>query len=797
MISSYMDVQILDGVTDAFFILDGTWRFVSLNRAAEQLFDQPRQQLIGCCLWDKFPQLRDFGLEAGYREAQHRQAPIRLEGYWGRRQSWYAAQLAPYGEGLTICLQNISARRQAESALLERSRLATLEAQIGRILVQQTAFSDGLQQCGQLLVSELNAALAAIWTYSSQSEQLERQAAAIAPQLVADRSKLALLPAADLIEAPTLSLEEPALQGTARSRQPHCQSLALADAAAPLQVQAAADFCCDLKLPNVDMAGVWLATYPLLVEDRLVGILAVWQLVPLAKPVDETLATIADNLAVAIDRSWARAALRSRREALLFRLANQIRNSLDLDTILGTAVREIRNLLQVDWCSYLWCWSQGGQFSLTVSHEDGADDLPPPDLSNYAPEKLALLAERIAQQQPLRFDNRMAAERAAEAGDRAAVAGRELMAALDLHALLMLPLKTRSEHLGAIFCANHHNSRHWNERDLELLQAVVDQLALAIDQAELFAQTRATALAAQTQAQQLQLTIEELKRTQSQLIQTEKMSSLGQMIAGIAHEINNPVNFISGNLSYTGEYVDDILKLLNLYQQSYPQPAPTISELMEEIDLEFILEDLPKTLASMQIGAERIRQIVLSLRNFSRLDQAEMKPVNIHEGIDSTLLILHNRLKAKAARPEVQIQKDYGELPLVECYAGQLNQVFMNIISNAADALESQPEPHWIAIATEFSPDPNPPDEDSPYGLVRIRIRDNGPGMDTATASHIFDPFFTTKPVGKGTGLGLSISYQIVVDKHHGTLECHSQPGEGTEFAIAIPAVPPPELRRS
>ncbi len=281
--------------------------------------------------------------------------------------------------------------------------------------------------------------------------------------------------------------------------------------------------------------------------------------------------------------------------------------------------------------------------------------------------------------------------------------------------------------------------------------------------------------------------LQQLKSTQAQLIQTEKMSSLGQLVAGIAHEINNPVNFISGNISYTSEYAHELLELIGLYIEELPNPSSKIQDKIEEIDLKFILEDFPKVINSMQIGSNRIKEIVLSLRTFSRLDEAEMKEVDIHEGIDSTLLILQNRLKAKIEHPEIQIIKNYGNLPLVQCYPGQLNQVFMNIINNAIDAIESdnnqrllggiQNYPFQIKIQTELS-DTN---------QVKIRIVDNGQGISENIKSKLFDPFFTTKPVGKGTGLGLSISYDIIVNKHSGLLKCESEIGKGTEFLIEIP----------
>ena len=288
--------------------------------------------------------------------------------------------------------------------------------------------------------------------------------------------------------------------------------------------------------------------------------------------------------------------------------------------------------------------------------------------------------------------------------------------------------------------------------------------------------------------------LEALQHTQAQLIQTEKMSSLGQLVAGVAHEINNPINFIYGNLPHATDYAQDLMGLVKLYEATYTAPDPAIANYQRSIDLDFLMEDLPKMLESMSIGADRIREIVLSLRNFSRLDEAEMKRVNVHEGIDSTLLILQSRLKNTAGQVGIEVVKDYGELPLVECYVGQLNQVFMNILSNAIDALEQYNQqrsldeisanPSVITIHTEPVPQ-----ENSVPKAVLISIRDNGSGIPAANRSRLFDPFFTTKPIGKGTGLGLSISYQIVVEKHRGMLKCISEPGKGAEFRIEIPVL--------
>ncbi|MEL6458431.1 MAG: GAF domain-containing protein [Cyanobacteria bacterium J06621_15] len=285
---------------------------------------------------------------------------------------------------------------------------------------------------------------------------------------------------------------------------------------------------------------------------------------------------------------------------------------------------------------------------------------------------------------------------------------------------------------------------------------------------------------------ELEQTVEKLKSTQSQLIQTEKISQLGQLVAGVAHEVNNPVSFISGNLSHAKTYVKDLIDLVNSYRLEFPSPGDAIEEQIEEIDLEYLLEDLPKIISSMKLGTDRIKDIMLSLRNYSRTSSDEKKAVNLHEGIDTTLMILSHRLKAKPKHPAIEIAKNYGDLPLVECYYGQINQVLMNLLSNAIDSLEESNQgksyeeiaanPNIITITTAAD-----------YDWATIIISDNGTGIPTQVKDKLFDAFFTTKVEGKGTGLGLSISYQIVTEKHGGTLECISSPGNGAKFIIRIP----------
>lgn len=277
----------------------------------------------------------------------------------------------------------------------------------------------------------------------------------------------------------------------------------------------------------------------------------------------------------------------------------------------------------------------------------------------------------------------------------------------------------------------------------------------------------------------------DLQHNYTRLVQNEKMAALGQLVAGIAHEINNPINFIAGNLVHAIEYSENLLSLIRLYQQSYPEPEAEIQTAIAEIELDFLITDLPHLLTSMQVGTKRIEEIILSLRNFSRLDESENKSVDIHEGIDSTLIILQSRLKNHETNGTIKIVKEYGDLPKIHCYAGLLNQVFMNLLANAIDAIQDSLVSHpsllrdkgKICIHTELTDDKQ----------VIIRISDNGPGIPESVQKQLFDPFFTTKPVGKGTGLGLSISYQIVVEKHGGQLQCLSTIGKGTEFIIKIP----------
>ena len=471
--------------------------------------------------------------------------------------------------------------------------------------------------------------------------------------------------------------------------------------------------------------------------------------------------------------------LQAREKLLKKRLASQIRYFLDLDMVVKIAVEEIRNLLDIDRCQFIWHQESPSENPFEPSFFDCSTALESSYCYRNDDQVVNLVGETILQLPYLKIDN------LSNDGELDELTRKSLQD-LGLHSLLAAPVHTRYGSSGMIICEQYHQPRSWVKHEIELLESVVDQLAIAIDQAKLYEKSQAAAAASQAKAEELEEALENLQNTQAQLIQTEKMSTLGQLIAGIAHEMNNPVTFITNNLEYIKEYTDGLLRILSLYQKHYSSPATVITECAEDIEMDFIISDLPKIIASMEVGSNRIQHLVLSLRNFSRRDEDKMQRVDIHESIESTLIILNNRFKARGAFPGIDIVKEYGILPTVECFPAEISQVFTNIIGNAVDAIEEfvdqksknqTPPMPVIHIVTTVVGD----------NTISIKIADNGSGIEKKALERLFNPFFTTKPIGKGTGLGLSISHQIIVDKHGGKLECFSNLGKGTEFLIELP----------
>ncbi|MBE8999330.1 GAF domain-containing protein [Nostoc sp. LEGE 12447] len=456
------------------------------------------------------------------------------------------------------------------------------------------------------------------------------------------------------------------------------------------------------------------------------------------------------------------------REKALAATVEKIRQSLDIDTIFATSAEEVRRLLEVDRVTIY-------KFRTDWSGEFVAESLA----QSWTPVKeiLPVVADDYLQQtQGGNFANGKSSVIKDIYSANYSICHIALLELMEVRAYIIVPIFQGEKLWGLLAAYQNLKPRDWQEDEVDLLMQIGTQLGVGLQQAELLEQT-------QRQKEELAHTLKELQNTQSQLIQSEKMAGLGQLVAGVAHEINNPISFIYGNITYITEHTENLFKLLRFYQKQYPKATGEIQKQVAALDLDFISDDLPKILTSMKMGAERISQLVLSLRIFSRLDEAGIKPVDLHEGIDSTLLILQHRLQPQTNSFAIEVVKQYGELPPVVCYPAQMNQVFMNILNNAIDALENSAncgkiiDDPKIWIRTEIIEG----------NTILIWIADNGCGIPEMMRSRIFEPFFTTKQPGQGIGLGLSISYQIIVEKHGGNIRCVSEPGNGCEFWIEIP----------
>jgi GAF domain-containing protein len=456
------------------------------------------------------------------------------------------------------------------------------------------------------------------------------------------------------------------------------------------------------------------------------------------------------------------------REKALAATVEKIRQSLDIGTIFATSTEEVRRLLEVDRVTIY-------RFRADWSGEFVAESLA----QGWTPvrEIVPVVADDYLQEtQGRNFANGKSIVIKDIYSANYSICHIALLELMQARAYMIVPIFQGEKLWGLLAAYQNIKPRDWQEDEVDLVMQIGTQLGVGLQQAELLEQT-------QRQKEELTQTLKELQHTQSQLIQSEKMAGLGQLVAGIAHEINNPISFIYGNITYVTEHAENLLKLLRLYQKQYPKTTEEIKKQVAVLDLDFISDDLPKILTSMKMGADRISQLVLSLRSFSRLDETGMKPVDLHEGIDSTLLILQHRLQPETNSFAIEVVKQYGELPPLVCYGAQMNQVFMNILNNAIDALENS--------ATSRKKIDNPKiwirTEVIEGNTILIWIADNGCGIPEIKRSRIFEPFFTTKQPGQGTGLGLSISYQIIVEKHGGNIKCVSEPGKGCEFWIEIP----------
>ncbi|MEQ9672797.1 GAF domain-containing sensor histidine kinase [Coleofasciculus sp. G2-EDA-02] len=518
-----------------------------------------------------------------------------------------------------------------------------------------------------------------------------------------------------------------------------------------------------------------------------------------ATPEIQFLESIAESLEIGIRQAqlYEQTQNQAIREQLVNHITSQTRQSFDPQTILTEAITQMCSALAVDRCLVHLVKDYQTSDVPSVNLEtpitkNNSDSLHQNHLYEVYRQPFAPCKDTFNPHGPITqwiIQHRQAVVIPDVTQDERIDVNNEEYQHAQIKSSLVVPVQAHGKLYAILYLNQCAYIRYWSKHDQELAQAVADQLAISLQQAYLYTRTQQQAAHNAMQAQKLAEMIEELRLTQVQLIQSEKMSSLGRMVAGVTHEINNPISFIYGNIPYLENYVNDLLRLVQAYQTEYPNPSPTLENILEEVEIDFLSKDLPKILQSMESGTQRIQEIVQLLQRFSRHNEASLKLIDINAALENTLLILHNQFVNR-----IKIERYYDNLPHVECYPKPINQVFLNLLTNAIEALDRSPNSDKIiTLRTQWLPSIPSAEEDR----VEISIADNGAGINPDIVSSIFEPFFTTKAVGEGRGLGLTVSYQTIVNQHQGQLDVRSQPGQGTEFILQIPVRHPHAIQSS